>query len=274
MCKVKSAIILKDTVFMPNYDSHTKMLEELGIEDTKSNAKSKFIRAEIYPEDGDAFADISTWKYRVDQDIIPDWYVSEYDEQRMRKSLNEWANTRFGTYVNQKATGDLNIGDAFKIGNIEYIVLDKTDSGVACITVDCINDRKMFDENSNNFNGSCIDRYLNTTYYNWLASQVGADDIINHNVNLVSSDNSKDYGVCERKISLLTVDQYRNYRGIIPRLDKWWWLCTPYSDYFRDVCYVFSDRCVDCGGCGRCRRSRRGVRPFCIFKSSILVSCK
>ena len=31
MCKLKSAIILKDRIFIPDYDSHSQMLEELGI---------------------------------------------------------------------------------------------------------------------------------------------------------------------------------------------------------------------------------------------------
>ena len=35
MCKLKSAIILKDRVFIPDYDSHDEMLKELGIKDTK-----------------------------------------------------------------------------------------------------------------------------------------------------------------------------------------------------------------------------------------------
>ena len=39
MCKFKSGIILKDGVFIPDYDSHTEMLEELGIKDTRENAE-------------------------------------------------------------------------------------------------------------------------------------------------------------------------------------------------------------------------------------------
>ena len=31
MCKLKSAIILKDRIFIPEYDSHSDMLKELGI---------------------------------------------------------------------------------------------------------------------------------------------------------------------------------------------------------------------------------------------------
>ena len=49
MRKLKSAIILKDSVFIPDYDSHSKMLKELQIKDTRSNAERLFVRAELYP---------------------------------------------------------------------------------------------------------------------------------------------------------------------------------------------------------------------------------
>ena len=91
MCKMKSAIILKDRVFIPDYDSHTKMLEELGIEDTKRNAEKLFVRAELSPIDGDIFSNIDNWIFKVDQDIVPDWFVKEYEETRMRKAIKEWA---------------------------------------------------------------------------------------------------------------------------------------------------------------------------------------
>ena len=94
MCRFKSAIILKDRVFVPDYDSHTDMLEELGIEDTKANAERLFIRAELYPANGDEFSDIDTWEFNVDQDILPDWYVKEYDKQRMIEAVKEWAKDR------------------------------------------------------------------------------------------------------------------------------------------------------------------------------------
>ncbi len=93
MCQFKSAIILKDRVFIPDYDSHSNMLKELGIADTKENAERLFIRAELIPVD-DVFSDISTWKFNVDQDILPDWYVEEYDKQRMIEAVKEWAKDR------------------------------------------------------------------------------------------------------------------------------------------------------------------------------------
>ncbi len=91
MCKLKSAIILKDSVFIPDYDSHSKMLKELQIEDTRSNAERLFVRAELYPKDGDVFSPIDQWKFNVDQDIVPDWYVAGYDEERMRAAVKDWA---------------------------------------------------------------------------------------------------------------------------------------------------------------------------------------
>ena len=91
MCKMKSAIILKDRVFIPDYDSHSKMLEELQIEDTRSNAERLFVRAELYPKNGDVFSPIDQWKFNVDQDIVPDWYVAGYDEERMRAAVKDWA---------------------------------------------------------------------------------------------------------------------------------------------------------------------------------------
>ena len=91
MCKLKSSLILKDQIFIPDYDSHSQMLDELGIKDTEKNAETKFIRAELYPKDGDIFSSVEKWAYKVDQDILPGWYVASYDEQRVREAVKEWA---------------------------------------------------------------------------------------------------------------------------------------------------------------------------------------
>ena len=94
MCKLKSGIILKDSVFVSDCDSHTDMLKELGIEDTRKNAERLFVRAELIPKNDDVFSDINEWTFRVDQDIIPDWFVEEYEKQRMIEAVKEWAKNR------------------------------------------------------------------------------------------------------------------------------------------------------------------------------------
>ena len=93
MCKLKSAIILKDKIFMPDYDSHSKMLEELKITDDYFNASKVFVRAELVPENGDVFSDIDGWKFSVDQDITPEWFDKKDCAERMRNTVKEWAKT-------------------------------------------------------------------------------------------------------------------------------------------------------------------------------------
>ena len=93
MCKLKSAIILKDKIFMPDYDSHSKMLEELKITDDYINASKVFVRAELSPENGDVFSDIDGWEFSVDQDITPEWFDEKDCAERMRNTVKEWAKT-------------------------------------------------------------------------------------------------------------------------------------------------------------------------------------
>ena len=93
MCKLKSAIILKDRIFMPDYDSHSKMLEELKITDDYFNASKVFVRAELSPENGNVFSDIDSWEFRVDQDITPEWFDEKDCAERMRNTVKEWAKT-------------------------------------------------------------------------------------------------------------------------------------------------------------------------------------
>ena len=91
MCRLKSGIILKDRVYVPDIDNHTNMLAELGIKDSVENAERSFVRAELVPPNGDCFAPIESWQYIVDQDILPNWYIAEVDEQRLRKAVEQWA---------------------------------------------------------------------------------------------------------------------------------------------------------------------------------------
>ena len=119
MCRFKSGIILKDRVFIPDYDSHTDMLEELKIADTEDNAKRLFVRAELMPPDNDVFTPVTSWKYHVDQDILPDWYVAEVDEMRMREAVTAWAkeHIHIGEKIERIGSGTHWIKDC----KVEYI---------------------------------------------------------------------------------------------------------------------------------------------------------
>ena len=90
MCSFKSALCLRDRVFVPDYDSHEDMLKELGIKDNYLNASKTFVRVELSPEDGDKSSDPMGWKLKVDQDVRPDWFDPAVDKLRIKQAIADW----------------------------------------------------------------------------------------------------------------------------------------------------------------------------------------
>ena len=102
MCQFKSAICLKDRVFVPDYDSHNKMLEELHIKDDFAHASKVFVRVELVPEDGDITSDVDEWELNVDQDVLPDWWDKKDCLPRIKAAVRAWCDIhilRDGTHI-------------------------------------------------------------------------------------------------------------------------------------------------------------------------------
>ena len=94
MCRFKSGIILKTRCVVAEGadDSHSDLLDSLGIEDTEINAMTKFVRAELLPPNDEWWTDPDRWEINIDQDILPDWYKEDegkYKEE-FRKAVKEW----------------------------------------------------------------------------------------------------------------------------------------------------------------------------------------
>nr|DAO70888.1 MAG TPA: hypothetical protein [Bacteriophage sp.] len=165
----------------------------------------------------------------------------------------------------------LGIGDTFELADTTWKILDITSAGYICLA-DNIEDME-FDSNSNNWENSGLRGYLNGEFFEKMAAEIGSKNIIPFERNLLSLDGQTEYGKCEDKVSLLTVDEYRKYRNLIPNTkDYWWWLVSPWStpcnDYKRAVAVVSSAGNVNDCLCN----SINGVRPVCIFSSSIFES--
>lgn len=165
----------------------------------------------------------------------------------------------------------LGIGDTFELVDTTWKILDITSAGYICLA-DSIEDMK-FDSDSNNWENSDLRDYLNEGFLEKIAAEIGLENIVPFERDLLSLDGQTEYGKCEDKVSLLTVDEYRKYRNLIPNTkDYWWWLVSPWStpcnDYKRAVAVVSS--------AGDIRRNicdgNFGVRPVCIFSSSIFES--
>lgn len=165
------------------------------------------------------------------------------------------------------------IGDIFDLIGLKWKILDKTDAGYACLA-ETLEDERQFDKNSSDWKNSSLRKYLNGEFLEKLSDAVGKENIISFERDLFSLDGQTEYGSCEDKVSLLTVDDYRKYRSMIPNTgNRWWWLISPWStpcnDYERSVTVVSPSGLInnyyDCD-------SNCVVRPFCIFSSSIFES--
>jgi hypothetical protein len=165
----------------------------------------------------------------------------------------------------------LGIGDTFELADTTWKILDITSAGYICLA-DSIEDMK-FDSDSNNWENSGLRSYLNGEFFEKMTAEIGLENIVPFERNLLSLDGQTEYGKCEDKVSLLAADEYRKYRSLIPNTkDYWWWLVSPWStpcnDYKKSVSVVSSAGII---GCNFCNHSG-GVRPVCIFSSSIFES--
>ena len=121
MCMFKSMLLLKDKVFCPNYDSHEDMINETGME--HGPMRENFVRVEITPPD-DVTVPIDKWKYKVDQDYLPEWYVEEVDKPRCFDALKAWA-------VKHILVGQ----DVPEVKQGEFVVLVNCNTGIVKGTV-------------------------------------------------------------------------------------------------------------------------------------------
>ena len=167
---------------------------------------------------------------------------------------------------------DIPVGEPFTVGKYEFVVLERSGDTSAVILKGLLCDEKEFGKN-NNFDGSYVDDICKS-FSKEIADIIGADNLVEHTVDLTSDDGLKDYGKIKRKMSLLTCNQYRKYVEILDKfkIDKWWWLSTPWSTPTHSNSSWI--KCVSpvADIFNNCYYGNGGVRPFCILKSNIFVS--
>lgn len=191
-------------------------------------------------------------------------------QEQINYLRNEVAILKAEKSVSKIPTG-LKIGDTFKIAGLDWKIIDITDKGYSCLC-EILEEEMKFDDSSNDWKSSGLRKYLNGEFLKKISDEVGDENIVKFERDLLSLDGQTEYEKCEDHVSLLTVDEYRKYRRLIPNDEKWWWLITPWStpcnDYEYPVTVVASSGIINLRGCNYCC----GVRPFCIFSSSIFES--
>ena len=176
--------------------------------------------------------------------------------------------------IGNKKLSDVAVGETFKVGAYEFIVLEHSKETTAVILKDLLENSMSFGKNNNFADKNCVVRERLNDFATELETIIGKHNLVQHTVDLTSDDGLKDYGTIKTKVSLLTCNLYRRYVETLDKhkINKWWWLVTAYSTpKHENASWI---KCVSPSGdiSGSNCNSGNGVRPFCIFSSNIFVS--
>lgn len=166
-------------------------------------------------------------------------------------------------------------GEVFSVSGIEFIKFFDEDGKTVAVAKNSLGDYRF--GNNNNFAESEIKEMLEKEVLPKIEAEIGVENIVEHEVDLLSLDGSDKWGKVNCKISMPTFDFYRKHVKIFDKhkLNDWWWLATPDSTSDHSNDYWVS--CVSPSGSMDDFTSYyydNGVRLFLIFVSSISVSCE
>ena len=254
MCRFKSGIILKNRIVLTpeENESHSDLLDALGIEDDYINAMKTFVRVELIPKDKNKATDINEWTFNVDQDITPDWYNKDTKkyEQEFRDAVRD--------YMKSKIT---------VICGYAWTAIKEDEKGTYYL-MDGFLEESKFGKN-NNYAESYIREKLNNGELAKKLKDEFEDRLVPITTNLLSLDGLDDYRKVEGDIlAIPTFDLYRECRKSIPKAEDLWWLATPTST--PSGWSSFGIQCVNYTGLvdhDHYNHHPRGVRPFFILKS-------
>lgn len=159
----------------------------------------------------------------------------------------------------------LNPGEHFIYNEIEFICLDIIGGNYLAMTAKPYAEIPFDTDGKNDWRKSSLRRVLNNDFLDLLDRR----HLIKQTSDLIADNGDKAYGTSEDYVTILSCDQYRKYREIVPLFDEWMWTLTPWtcnpsnSNYVRDVItagYVYSSYVS----------SSYGVAPACLFSSENL----
>lgn len=138
---------------------------------------------------------------------------------------------------------EIKVGNTCKTETMEHIVLEHLPDGkTVCLSKDIVTSM-AYDKKTGIYTNSNIRKYLNSKFLDKLSAEVGAENIIEHTVDLTSDEGSKKHGSVVDKVSLLTCELFRKYNEILEKYNpgRWWWLATPFAiEYWEDCARAVS----------------------------------
>lgn len=162
---------------------------------------------------------------------------------------------------------DINIGDHFIYRDIEWICLDIIDGNCLAITAKVWKCCPFDTDNHNNWKGSSLRRVLNDEFLD----RLNKNHLVMQTSDLIADNGDRKYGTCKDYVTILSCDQYRKYRDLVPHYSDWVWTLTPWS------CYSGSDHnvrlVIPTGNVyDNSANYGSGVAPVCLFSAELLKS--
>lgn len=164
------------------------------------------------------------------------------------------------------------VGETITVAGITWRVLDKLEKGYLVISDGFYGEDRKFDGSCNNWKCSDLRKELNTDLKDKIEDELGKGALVGFERDLLSMDGQTEYGTCKDLVSLISVDEYRKYRKFLPSTDRYWWTITPDSTPCNNDSTCLRVVSPDGNVSSNVYDDGRGVRPFCIFSSSIFES--
>lgn len=165
-------------------------------------------------------------------------------------------------------------GETFKMVGHDFIVWQHNGIGDTYVICKDFWGKSVKFGDSRDYNKSNLKKIMDKVAVE-IESEVGADNLVEHEVSLTSVDMQNELGTCKCKVRPITFDEAREFNDLLvnKELPDWYWTLTPWST--EDRGYTYSVTVVSPSGFINCNYfcyNDCGVRPFCILKSNIFVS--
>ena len=166
-------------------------------------------------------------------------------------------------------------GDTFPMAGHDFIVLehDYLEKGYTAVISKDLWGKSVKFGDTRDYNKSNLKKIMDEASVE-IEKEVGAENVLEHEIQLLSVDMQNEFGSCKCKVRPVTFDEARGFNNLLvnKEVPDWYWTLTPWSTeergWSKSITVVSPSGGIivsyyDYGG---------GVRPFCIFKSNIFVS--
>ena len=157
----------------------------------------------------------------------------------------------------------LNPGEHFVYNGIEFICLDIINGNYLAIMAKPWAEIPFDTNGRNDWRKSSLRRVLNNDFLELLDKK----HLVVQTSDLIADNGDKAYSTSEDYVTILSCDQYRKYREIVPLFKEWMWTLTSWScrpSFF--VRHVHATGDIGNGLAG----NSLGVAPTCLFSSENL----